>query len=151
MDAFVEFFTQWGIFGLFLGSFIAGSVVPLSSEALLVVCLGPLKLGAWPCFLAALAGNVAGGMTCYLMGHLVKMEWIEKYLHVKKPTLQKAQRFLKGRGAWMGFFAFLPILGTAIAVALGLMRANLTITAISSALGKVLRYLLIFFGTSFFL
>ena len=80
-----------------------------------------------------------------------KMEWIEKYLHVKKPTLQKAQRFLKGRGAWMGFFAFLPILGTAIAVALGLMRANLTITAISSALGKVLRYLLIFFGTSFFL
>ena len=140
MDAFVEFFTQWGLFGLFFGSFIAGSVVPLSSEALLVVCLGPLKMGAWPCFIAALAGNVAGGMTCYLIGHLGKMEWIERYLHVKKEKLDKARRFVGGRGAWMGFFAFLPIIGTAICILLGLMRANPWISSISVFLGKVLRY-----------
>ena len=43
-----------------------------------------------------------------------KMEWIEKYLHVKKKSLDKAERFMAGRGAWMGFFAFLPLLGSAI-------------------------------------
>ena len=37
-----------------------------------------------------------------------KMEWIEKYLHVKKESLDKAQNFMADRGAWMGFFAFLP-------------------------------------------
>ena len=79
MDAFVDFFVQWGYWGLFVGSFIAGSVIPLSSEAILVVCVGPLHLDPWICLWAALAGNVAGGMTCYWMGHLGKMEWIEKY------------------------------------------------------------------------
>ena len=143
MDAFVEFFTQWGIFGLFFGSFIAGSVVPLSSEALLVVCLGPLKLGAWPCFIAALAGNVAGGMTCYLMGRLGKMDWIEKYFHVNKEKLDKAQRWVENRGAYMAFFAFLPILGSAITIALGLMRANVWIVLTTMTIGKAIRYALI--------
>ena len=32
------------IYGGFVGSFIAGSVIPLSSEAILVVCVGPLHL-----------------------------------------------------------------------------------------------------------
>ena len=58
MDAFVDFFAQWGYAGLFVGSFIAGSVIPLSSEALLVMCVGPLHLDPWICLLWALAGNV---------------------------------------------------------------------------------------------
>ena len=151
MDAFVEFFTQWGIFGLFFGSFIAGSVVPLSSEALLVVCLGPLKLGAWPCFIAALAGNVAGGMTCYLMGRLGKMEWIEKYFHVKKEKLDKAQRWVENRGAYMAFFAFLPILGSAITIMLGFMRSNFIISMLSITIGKLLRYVILVFGADLFI
>ncbi|MBR1655402.1 MAG: DedA family protein [Prevotella sp.] len=150
MDAFIQFLIDNGYWGMFISAFIAGSFLPFSSEAVMIGLLAA-KLDPWALVFWGTAGNWAGTMLNYFVGRMGKMEWIEKYLHVKKPTLQKAQRFLKGRGAWMGFFAFLPILGTAIAVALGLMRANLTITAISSALGKVLRYLLIFFGTSFFL
>lgn len=45
-----------------------------------------------------------------------------------------------GHGAWMGFFAFVPILGSAITICLGLMRANITISIISITLGKFLRY-----------
>ena len=33
MDAILQFLIDWGYWGLFLGSFIAGSVLPFSSEA----------------------------------------------------------------------------------------------------------------------
>lgn len=149
MDAFVDFFVQWGYWGLFVGSFIAGSVIPLSSEAILVVCVGPLHLDPWICLWAALAGNVAGGMTCYWMGHLGKMEWIEKYCHVKKEKLDRASAWVHKRGAWMAFFAFIPILGSAITVALGLLRANVWGTVAAMSVGKWLRYSAVIWGTEF--
>ncbi len=147
MDALVQFFVQWGYFGLFLGSFIAGSIVPLSSEAILVVCVGPLKLDPVICLLAALAGNVAGGMTCYWMGHLGNIEWIERWAHVKKEKLEQAERWVEHRGAWMAFFAFIPIIGSAITVALGFLRANPWWVAFFMTIGKTLRYIVVIWGT----
>jgi membrane protein YqaA with SNARE-associated domain len=58
---------------------------------------------------------------------------------------------MAGRGAWMGFFAFLPLLGSAITIALGLMRANVVISLISISLGKFLRYAVLVFGASLFI
>ena len=66
----IEFIAQWGYLGLLVTSFIAGSVVPLSSEAIIVACVGPLHLDPWWCLIAATIGNVTGGMTCYWMGTL---------------------------------------------------------------------------------
>ena len=40
MDAILQFLIDWGYWGLFLGSFIAGSVLPFSSEAVLAACVG---------------------------------------------------------------------------------------------------------------
>ena len=39
MDAILQFLIDWGYWGLFLGSFIAGSVLPFSSEAVLAACV----------------------------------------------------------------------------------------------------------------
>ena len=79
------------------------------------------------------------------------MEWIERYLHVKQKDLDKATRFMAGRGAWMGFFAFLPVLGSAITIVLGLMRANIPISLTSIAAGKFLRYVLLIYGAQLFI
>jgi len=92
---------------------------------------------------------VLGSLFNYGVGRLGKMEWIEKYLHVKKEKLDQAERFMAGRGAWMGFFAFIPILGSAITIVLGLTRANIIISTISITIGKVLRYVLLVYGLSF--
>ena len=67
---------------------------------------------------------------------------------MKKSDLDKAQKFMAGHGAWMGFFAFLPIIGSAITILLGLMRANIPISILSIAIGKFLRYLLLVYGAS---
>ena len=46
----------------------------------------------------------------------------------------------------MGFFSFVPGIGDAIVVALGLMRANLLGVSLSMLLGKGIRYYLIAIG-----
>ena len=40
----------------------------------------------------------------------------------------------------MAFFSFLPIIGDAVLIALGLMRANVSIVTFSMTLGKLARY-----------
>ena len=91
-------------------------------------------------------GNVLGSVFNYCVGRMGNLEWIEQYLHVKKEDLDKAQRFMAGRGAWMGFFAFIPFLGSAITILLGLMRANVPVTITSITIGKVLRYVILIYG-----
>ena len=145
MDAILQFLVDWGYWGMFLSAFIAGSVLPFSSEAVLVACIG-LGLDPVLSVISATAGNVAGGMTCYWMGHLGNIEWIERYLHVKKEKMDKAEKFVHGRGAWMAFFAFIPILGSAISIVLGLMRANIWIVILSMTTGKILRYAILVWG-----
>ena len=127
---------------MLIASFIAGSVFPFSSEAVMLAMLAA-GVDPWELVITASIGNVAGSMFNYGIGRLGRLDWIEKYLHVKKESLDRAQRFMGGHGAWMGFFAFLPILGSAISILLGLMRANIIITLISITLGKVMRYMII--------
>ena len=142
MDAFIEFLVSYGYAGMFISAVIAGSFLPFSSEA---VMMGLIAAGLEPVPLLVYAtvGNWAGSMFNYWLGHLGRMEWIERYLHVKEESIERARRFVGGRGAWMGFFAFLPIIGTAMCILLGLMRANPFISALSIFLGKVVRYLLV--------
>ncbi|MCF0243539.1 MAG: DedA family protein [Bacteroidaceae bacterium] len=141
----MDFLISLGYLGMLICGFLAGSFFPFSSEAVILALLAldfnPIKL-----IIYASIGNVAGGMFNYYIGRLGNLEWIEKYLHVKKKDLDRAERFMAGHGAWMGFFAFVPILGSAITIALGLMRANLTISIISITLGKVLRYIMLVYG-----
>lgn len=142
MDAVIQFMIEWGYLGMFLSALIAGTVVPFSSEAVLVACIS-MGLNPMLCVLAATAGNMIGGMTCYWLGSLGNMKWIERYFGVNEKKLKRAERFVKGRGAWMAFFMFIPFLGEAIGVVLGLMRANVWITTIAMFLGKSFRYIAI--------
>ena len=144
----IDFATQYGYAGMFLSAFIAGSFLPFSSEAVMVALIAA---GLKPMLLLAYAsiGNWGGSMVNYWIGRQGKMEWIEQYLHVKHDRLKKTQAFLEDKGAWVGILAFLPVLGTAICVALGLMRANVSITALSVFVGKLLRYAALALGTTY--
>ncbi|MBR7043469.1 MAG: hypothetical protein IKI18_04780, partial [Prevotella sp.] len=91
---------------------------------------------------------VIGAGLNYAAGHLGRLDWIERYLHVSKQSMERAERFMAGRGALMGFFAFLPVIGSAISVLLGLMRANIPITFLSMTVGKFLRYVLLAYSVT---
>ncbi len=150
MDAIIQFLTGYGYMGMLVASLLAGSVFPFSSE---VVMAGLMATGLDPWLLAfyGTIGNVLGSALNYGVGRLGKVEWFEKYLHVKQKDLDRAERFVAGRGAWMGFFAFLPVLGSAITILLGLMRSNVVITFIAITLGKIFRYIILIYGVGLFI
>lgn len=150
MEFIINFLTHYGYWGMLLAAFLAGSFFPFSSEAVMVGLMAT-GLDPWILMIYGTIGNVLGSIVNYCVGRMGKMEWVEKYLHVKKKDLDKAHRFLAGRGAWMGFFAFLPVLGSAITIALGLMRSNIVITFIAITLGKIFRYIVLIYGAGLFM
>lgn len=150
MDAVLNFLIDWGYWGMLVSAFLAGSFFPFSSEAVMVG-LQAAGLEPLPLVVYGTIGNVLGSLFNYGVGRMGRLEWIERYLHVKRESLDRAQRFVGGRGAWMGFFAFLPILGSAITILLGLMKANIVITITSISIGKFLRYLLLVYGAGLLL
>lgn len=150
MDIITTFLISYGYWGMLIAAFVAGSFFPFSSEAVMV---GLMAAGLDPVGLIIYGtiGNVLGSCFNYGVGRLGRLEWSERYLHVKKESLDKATRFMGGRGAWMGFFAFLPVLGSGITIALGLMRANVVISLVSISIGKLLRYVVLIYGAQLFL
>ena len=150
MDTLIAILTQYGYGGMLVAAFLAGSFFPFSSEAGMLGLLAT-GLDTWKLIVYGSIGNILGSMFNYGVGRLGRLDWIEKYLHVKKSDLDKAQRFMGGRGAWMGFFAFVPILVSAITIALGLMRANIIITFIAITLGKIFRYIILIYGAGLFI
>ncbi len=141
----MDFIISSGYWGMLLCGFLTATFFPFSSEAVLIALLGaglnPTKLLLFACI-----GNVAGGLTSYAIGRIGNLYWIEKYLHVKREKLNRAQRFMAGHGAWIGFFSFIPVLGCAITISLGLIKANIPISMTSISLGKIVRYVVLVYG-----
>lgn len=150
MDTIIELLTGYGYTGMFIASLLAGSVLPFSSEAVMVGLMAA-GLDPWLLALYGTIGNVIGSMINYWVGHMGKTEWFERYLNVKQRDMERAERFMAGRGALMGFFAFVPVIGSAITVLLGLMRANLLITFLAVTAGKIVRYVILIYGAGMFL
>lgn len=142
MDAIVDFLASYGYWGLFIGAFLAGSVLPFNSEAVMAFLVlkgfDPLLL-----MIYGTAGNFFGSVFNYFVGRMGKVEWISKYLKVRPDRLEKAQRWVGKYGPWTGLLAWIPLLGSAVTVALGLMRSNMPLTFLSIFIGKLARYVIV--------
>ena len=130
---------DYSLWGLFLASFLAATIVPFSSEVILtfLIANGTNPLSA---ILVATAGNWLGGMSSFAIGYMGKWEWIEKYLRVERAKIEKWHDRMYSRGAVFAFLCWVPAVGDIFAVGLGLLRANIPITAVSMLAGKFLRY-----------
>jgi membrane protein YqaA with SNARE-associated domain len=146
----IEILTAYGLWGMLIAAFLAGSFFPFSSEAVMLALLAT-GLDAWELIVWGTIGNVLGSAFNYGVGRMGRLDWVERYLHVSQQSLQRAERFMAGRGAMMGFFAFLPVLGSAITIALGLMRSNIVITFIAITWGKIFRYIVLIYGAGLFM
>jgi membrane protein YqaA with SNARE-associated domain len=124
---------EGGLLAVLAASFIAATLVPLSSEAVL---FGYLKLHPEHAALAvalATLGNTAGGMTTYLIGRLLPQ---------RKPDTQ-ALAWLHRYGAPVTLCAWLPIVGDALCAAAGWLRVNWLAALLFMAAGRLARYLVV--------
>ena len=135
MDSLNEFFISYGYWGMGIAAFLAGTFFPFSSEAVMAALLVSSSMDPVLTVVSGTIGNVLGSMVNYFIGSLCKPETPSR--------METAQRYVKRYGAWMGFFAFIPILGTAISIALGILKANVWGTLLSTFIGKCIRYIVV--------
>lgn len=135
----MELLSNLGLIGLFLGCFLAATVVPFSSDFLMV---GVLIAGINPilAIIVATAGNWLGGLTSYYIGFIGKWDWIEKWFKVKEETLLKQKHNIDKYGSMLAFLTWLPIIGDVFAVTLGFYKVNFTKSAIFMLIGKGARF-----------
>ena len=134
-----ELFLEYGLLGLFLASFLAATVVPFSSEAVMATMIGT-DFSPVSVVLIATLGNWLGGITSYLLGRLGKWEWLEKWFRVDRKKVLRAMEKWQRFGVWLALLAWLPVVGDLIAVGLGFVRANWWKTIFLMGVGKLVRY-----------
>lgn len=117
------------LFGLFVTSFLAATLLPGGSEAVLFAVLQPHPQLFWPAIILATAGNTLGGMSSYLIGRCFS-ETSPSTLH------DKLHRY----GSTLLVFAWLPIVGDGLCIAAGWLKLNPWSSAIFMGFGKFARY-----------
>lgn len=134
----MEWLLDFGYLGLFVGSFLAATVVPFSADVLLI---GLLIAGGSPTLtiLVATLGNWLGGLTSYAIGRIGKWEWIER-LHVSRESLEKQKARIDRYGAVVALLAWVPFIGDVFAVALGFYRVKFVPMALWMLVGKCGRF-----------
>lgn len=138
-----------GLSGIFLVSFLAASVIPLSSEG--VVAWAQLEGYHWFwVFFVATLGNSLGGMTNYLLGYFGKMVWLKRFSGVKESQMGKWSVTVSKYGAPIAFFCWLPFIGDIFGVILGCFKVNPWIVGTYMTIGKGLRYLVVLYLAGLF-
>ena len=141
-ELIIEFLKDYGYLGMGILAFLAGTVVPITSEVLLVFFLG-IGLNAVGLTLAATIGNTLGGITCFMIGYLTTKEKVQKFFKIPDRRMKRADMLIQKYGSWTAAFSFLPVLGEVFLLSLAIMRVNRFKVISLMALGKLFRYSLV--------
>jgi len=137
----MEHYVVWGYFGLFISSFLAATVIPLSSEIVLSLLLAN-HYNFIACLLVATLGNWLGGMSSYALGRLGNWNFLNTYFGIKPSKVEALKNQIERWGSPLAFLCWLPIIGDVFAVGLVVFGVPLARVAFWMLLGKVLRYFL---------
>ena len=138
----MEYFTGLGYAGLFSASFLAATILPLSSE----VVLGFLLLNDLnPVLLVGIAtfGNVLGSFVNYATGLWGGMFVAEKILKISEKEFTRAKQRFKKYGVFSLFFVWVPVIGDPLTFVAGVLKIDIAIFFILVTSGKLTRYVII--------
>lgn len=130
------------LWALFTSSFLAATLLPGGSEAVLFAVLKTHSVLLWPALATATVGNTLGGLSSYLIGRLLPHATAapgSRTAHWQTHALAWAQRY----GAPALLAAWVPLIGDPLCVAAGWLRLNWFAVTVFMALGKLGRYLVV--------
>lgn len=129
-----------GYLGLFASAFGAATLLPLQSEAVLVVLLLAKQHPALGLLLVATLGNVAGSAVNWLLGRYLE-HWRDKpWFPVSAQRLAKVQGTYHRYGRWSLLLSWAPVIGDPLTVVAGLMREPLWSFLLIVTFAKAARY-----------
>ena len=130
---------------LFFISFLAATILPFSSELSLAGLITTSNYDNVLLLIVASFGNVLGSVVNWVLGFYSRNLTIKKWFPFKETQIERSSKWFNKFGKWSLLFAWVPILGDPITLVAGLLRVRFLDFVILVAIGKVSRYLLVFY------
>ncbi|HWV37344.1 MAG TPA: VTT domain-containing protein [Vulgatibacter sp.] len=136
----------YGLPGLFAVAFLAGSIVPIPSEALMIALL---LGGTEPVFTVAVAaaGNFLGAATLFWLGRRLGradggglVGWATRATRSDPARLERAIASMRRWGPPALLLSWAPLLGDLLVVGAGAIRVGVVPFALFTAAGKSARF-----------
>ena len=131
-------------FFLFLTSFLAATIFPLSSELTLISLLKTNSYSPFLLISTSSFGNILGSVFNWSLGFYL-FEYInKKWFPFKQDQINKASKRFSKYGVWSLLFAWLPVFGDPLTLVAGILKINFLLFLILVAGGKISRYLFVY-------
>ena len=130
---------------LFFISFLAATILPFSSELTLAGLITTSNYDNLLLLIVASFGNVLGSVVNWVLGFYSRNLTIKKWFPFKEAQIERSSKWFSKFGKWSLLFAWVPFLGDPLTLVVGLLRVRFLDFIILVAIGKVSRYLLVFY------
>ena len=130
---------------LFFISFLAATILPFSSELTLAGLITTSNYDNVLLLIVASFGNVLGSVVNWVLGFYSRNLTIKKWFPFKEAQIERSSKLFSKFGKWSLLFAWVPIIGDPLTLVAGLLRVRFLDFIILVAIGKVSRYLLIYY------
>lgn len=125
--------------GLFLAAFLAATLLPLQSEAVLVALL-LAGHPPWALVIVAGVGNVLGSTVNWWLGRGITRFQHRRWFPVKPAAMARAQRWYAQYGKWTLLLSWVPVVGDPLTLVAGVMRERLPVFLLLVSIAKFGRY-----------
>tara|TARA_R110000751_G_scaffold257208_1_gene356627 strand:+ start:122 stop:556 length:435 start_codon:yes stop_codon:yes gene_type:complete len=136
---------------LFVISFLAATILPLSSEITLAGLMAVQSYNNFILLLVASLGNILGSSFNWVLGIYSRKFESKKWFPFNQKQMKRSSNWFLKYGKWSLLFAWLPIVGDPLTFVAGTMRINFLNFLILVAIGKVGRYLIVITATNWYL
>ena len=130
---------------LFFISFLAATILPFSSELTLAGLISTSNYDNLLLLVVASFGNVLGSVFNWSLGFYSRNLSAKKWFPFKETQIERSSKWFSKFGKWSLLFAWLPIVGDPLTFVAGLLRVRFLDFIILVAIGKVSRYLIVFY------
>jgi membrane protein YqaA with SNARE-associated domain len=131
---------------LFTAAFLSATILPGSSEVVLVMLAFERKLDVGTLLLVATVANTLGSGVGWILGRWFAGLAGRRWFPASPAQLERASQWFGRYGVWALALAWVPIVGDALTVVAGGLRVNLGIFMALVGLGKGLRYVAVLYG-----
>ena len=130
---------------LFIISFLAATILPFSSELTLSGLMATSSFDNLLLLVFASLGNILGSVVNWILGFYSRNLSTKRWFPFKDKQIEKSSKWFNRFGRWSLLFAWVPIIGDPLTLVAGLLRVKFVEFLILVTIGKVSRYLIIFY------
>ncbi len=132
-------------FQLLIISFLAATILPLSSELVLSTMLLTDSFDKYLLLVVASFGNIFGSSVNWYLGKKILIFKDKKWFPVNEKQIAKSEMYFKKYGIWSLLLAWVPIIGDPLTVIAGVLRVNFFTFLLLVSISKTSRYIFLIF------